>query len=106
MLLAWAEFDLDCAIFACTSRAVTRLVVEYGAVAYGGRCYRQCVLVGDTDKGRNCAVVVGLVAYRREDCVVDEVADINLFRDFVINDSLCADALDMLPYGNEIYIIS
>ena len=33
--------------------------------------------------------------------------DINLLRDFryVINDSICADALDMLPCGNEIYII-
>ncbi len=30
--------------------------------------------------------------------------DINLCRDFryVMNDSICADALDMLPYGNEI----
>ena len=34
--------------------------------------------------------------------------DINLLRDFryVINDAMCANALDMLPYGNEIYIIS
>ena len=34
--------------------------------------------------------------------------DINLFRDFryIPRDSICADALDMLPDGNEIYIIS
>ncbi len=34
--------------------------------------------------------------------------DINLLRDFryVINDSICAKALDMSPCGNEIYIIS
>ena len=34
--------------------------------------------------------------------------DINLLRDllYILKDSLCADALDMLPYGNEIYIIS
>ena len=34
--------------------------------------------------------------------------DINLLRDFryILMDSICANALDMLPYGNEIYIIS
>ena len=34
--------------------------------------------------------------------------DINLCRDFryVINDAICADTRDMLPCGNEIYIIS
>ena len=34
--------------------------------------------------------------------------DINLLRDFLYipRDSICANALDMLPVGNEIYIIS
>ena len=34
--------------------------------------------------------------------------DINLLRDFlyVLTDLICANALDMLPDGNEIYIIS
>ena len=32
-------------------------------------------------------------------------SDINLLRDFryILADSICADAHDMLPYGNEIY---
>ena len=42
------------------------------------------------------------------DFIKDEIVDINLLRDFryVIKDSICSDELDMLPYGNEIYIIS
>ena len=40
-------------------------------------------------------------------CIALQCIDINLLRDFryVLKHSICADTLDMLPSGNEIYII-